>query len=249
MKHILSSRIFLPALLGWAATSLFSVSHADERRFAYSYEVLTYIPGSVELESWMTWKDRDNGFGRFDFRHELELGVTEKFRLGLYFADWRYQEGQGESFHDFAVEGIYNLSNANTDWIGASVYGEVKFAKDFLELEGKLLLQKNFGPLAIVYNAIIEAEWEDPDLVTTKGVVGQTGGISYMFSPHFTGGFELLSETEFPGWGASGDTSLFFGPNVSFRGGKHYLTAAALWEMTETGEPDFQIRTIWGIDF
>ena len=53
----------------------------------------------------------------------------------------------------------------------------------------------------------------------------------------------------FEDWGDAGDTAVYFGPNFSLRGGKHWFTAAGLWEMTDTGEPDFQLRTIWGIHF
>lgn len=222
---------------------------AGERRFVYSYETNSYVPGSIELENWMTWKDRDNGLYRYEFRHEIEFGVTEDFQLGVYLADWRIDEGAGESFHDFAIEGIYNLTNPNTDWIGSSLYGEVKFANEFLELEGKLLLQKNFGPVALVYNGVVETEWEDDGLSEMTGVLEQTAGVSYQVSPAFLVGMEAFSEIEYDEWQSGGDMAVYWGPNFSLRGGDHWFTTAGLWEMTDTGEPDFQLRMIWGIHF
>ena len=50
------------------AQLLITVAAAGERRFSYSYEAQRYIPGSVELENWVTWKT-DDGFDRLDFRH------------------------------------------------------------------------------------------------------------------------------------------------------------------------------------
>ena len=80
-------RLLVTAL---ATLALSSAADAGDRRFSYSYEAKTYTPGSLELETWTTWKTRD-GFDRLDFRHELEWGVTERLQLGFYFADWRWQ--------------------------------------------------------------------------------------------------------------------------------------------------------------
>lgn len=226
--------------------SFLQESRADARRFAYSYETLTYVPGSMELETWMTWKDRVGG-DRFDFRHELELGVSERLRLGFYFADWRYQEGSGTTFHDVGIEAIYNLTNPNTDWIGSSLYFEIVGGEEFLEMEGKILLQKNLGPVAIVYNGILEAEWEDDDLHESKGEIAHTLGANYMFNQEFGVGVEFLTEVEIDEWAEFEDHAVYLGPNATFRKDNLWLTLAGLWEVTDTGEPDFQLRTIFGM--
>lgn len=247
----LSSAIFrgLPAIAVSAAAILSCPdAPAAERRFVYSYEAMTYVPGSVELENYVTWRDGD-GNDRFDFRHEIEWGVTERLQLGFYLVDWRYYENEGAEYHDTAIEAIYNLTNPNTDFIGSSVYGEVKFAHEFLELESKLILQKNWGPVSLVYNATIEAEWEGDNLDERTGELAHSLGLSYMVSPQFAVGTELLTEVEFEDWGSAGEHALYLGPNASVRFERHWLTAAALWELTSTGEPDFQLRAIWGIHF
>lgn len=233
---------------GFIGLSLASAAHAD-RRFSYSYEAKTYIPGSVELETWATWKTRE-GFDRIDFRHELEFGVTERLQLGVYFADWRWQDGEGESFHDVALEAIYNLTNPNTHWLGSSVYGEVKGWKDFIELEGKLILQKNFGKLTVVSNTIIEAEWEEDGLAEKKGEFAQTLGLGYQFHPQLTAGVEALYEVEFDDWSETGPSVLYVGPSTSYNFGDAFVTLAGLWQVTgESDEPDFQLRTIFGFHF
>ena len=120
-------------------------AHAD-RRFAYSYEAKTYTPGSTEMVTWTTWKTSDD-FDRLDFRHELEFGITECLQLGVYFADWRWQDGEGSSFDDIALEAIDTLTNPNAHWLGSPVDGEIEGWNEFLELESKRLLQKNQGKL------------------------------------------------------------------------------------------------------
>lgn len=232
-----------------AAVSLGSAAEAGERRFSYSYEAKTYTPGSLELETWTTWKTRDN-LDRLDFRHEIEWGVSERLQLGFYLVDWRWEDGEGASYHDSALEAIYNLTNPNTDWLGSSIYGEVKVGEEFLELESKLILQKNFGRLAVVYNATLEAEWEGDGLAEEKGALAQTFGISYMFNPRFSTGFEALHEIEFEDWSDAGPSALYVGPNASVRFGESFLTLAGLWQVTDQGsEPDFQLRSIFGFHF
>src|SRR3954464_13956384 len=80
---ILSVFIALPAFAG-------------SRRFTYVYEVTTSPPGDVEIENWVTSKTHkpdDHGFDQVDFRHELEFGITEKFQMAVYVADWDYHRG------------------------------------------------------------------------------------------------------------------------------------------------------------
>lgn len=255
MKPSHLQSVFCPAIPGGiialaaCAAAILALPAADgaERRFVYSYEAMTYVPGSVELENYVTWRDGDSD--RIDFRHEIEWAVSERLQLGFYLVDWRYYENEGAEYHDTAIEAIYNLTNPNTDFIGSSVYGEVKFAHEFLELESKLILQKNWGPVSLVYNATIEAEWESDNLDERTGELANSLGLSYMVSPKFAVGTELLTEVEFEDWGSAGEHALYLGPNASVRLERHWLTAAALWEVTSTGEPDFQLRAIWGIHF
>lgn len=149
-----------------------------------------------------------------------------------------------------AIEGIYNLSNPNTHWLGASLYGEIKGWDEFLELESKLLLQKNFGKLTVVYNAILEAEWEEAGLEEQKGELGQTLGVVYQFDPRFSAGIEALHEVALPDWSDTDPSVLYVGPSASVSIGKTFLTLAGLWQVTgESSEPDFQLRTIFGFHF
>jgi len=226
-----------------------SPASAAERRFVYSYEAQSYVPGSVEMENWVTWRENRGGNDRFDFRHEIEVGVTERLQLGFYLADWRYEENAGAKYRDSAIEAIYNLSNPNTDWIGSSLYGEVYVGPELFELEGKLLLQKNWGPWALAYNFTLEAEWEGKGRDETKGVFAHTVGLSYSVSPKTLFGMELLTEVEAAEWSNYGPHSFYLGPNTSLRFGKHWVTAAALWQVTDTDDPDFQLRAIWGMHF
>jgi hypothetical protein len=229
------------------------------RHFTFVYEAVTSPPGSVDLENWVAWRTHPPGnpdFDQVDFRHELEFGVTENFQLALYLADWNYRADDpgrrgGLSYADSGVELIYNLSNPVIDPVGLSIYQEYKIGDRLFEWESKLIAQKNFGPLILAYNATVEAAWEGKDLRDREGEIAQALGASYEISPRLSAGLELVHEIILPEWRTEDSaTDFFIGPNLSLRHGSAFITVTALAQLTRSAdEPDFQMRTIFGIAF
>jgi hypothetical protein len=230
------------------------ISFGGVRHFTFVYEANTSAAGSLELENWITWQ-RGTGSGSFDqvdFRHELEYGVTDSFQASIYLADWLYRndrEHSGFAYSDTAIELLYNLTNPVVDPLGLSIYGELKVGDRLVELESKLIAQKNFGPLILAYNGTLESVWEGNGLAERESEFGQALGASYEISPRVSVGLELLHEFVFPEWGDEEKIRNFFvGPNVSYRRQNWFVTLTALVQMTDTeSEPDFQLRTIFGI--
>lgn len=233
------------------ATFLSAAASASERRFTYVYEATTQPKGAFEFENWVTWKKSDSG-SVFDFRHELEYGLTDRLQLALYLADWRVRDGHAV-YRDTALELMYNMTNPSTDLLGSALYGEVQLGDRKFELEGKIILQKNVERWVFGYNATLEAEWEGDTswhFDERKGVFEQTLGASYQISPRFLVGGELLHEIEFEDWEDAGDNIVYLGPNVSWRTGKFWVTVTGLVQLTgHDSEPDFQTRLITGFDF
>ena len=238
----------------------FGVSRADagSRRFTYVYEVTTSPPGDIEIENWVTWKTRkpeDHGFDQIEFRHELEFGITERFQMAIYVADWNYHRGmsageRGFTLQGSAVELIYNFTNPVSDPIGLAAYQEFKAGYRLFESESKMLAQKNFGRFVVAYNATVEAEWEGEGLEEREGEFQQSLGLSYEVNPHLFFGAELLHEVAFPDWSETEPAKFFAGPNVSVRRGNCWATLTALSQITrERGEPDLQVRTVFGFTF
>jgi len=231
-------------------------SKAGSRRFSYSYETTPMAKGEIELESWFTFKDNmgsDPDFKRLEFRHEIEYGFSDRLQLALYFADWRYEENADTSgdteFHDVAVEAIYSLTNPNTSAIGSALYGEIKGSDDFVELEAKLLLQKNMGPWTFVYNIGGEIAWED-DYQNDEAELMQSAGIAYELSPSWSVGAEVLHEIAVPDVEILGDSGVYLGPNIAWRHHNFAAAVTALWQLTSLeDEPDLQLRTIFSISF
>src|SRR5438874_10299893 len=89
---------------------------AGARHFTFVYEAPTSAPGSLEMENWTTWRRTTDPArsDQVDFRHEFEFGITDKFQVSIYVADWFYardQDRSGFTYSDSAIELIYNLSN------------------------------------------------------------------------------------------------------------------------------------------
>jgi hypothetical protein len=244
----LFSVLFLSILA--VASSLGGVRH-----FTYLYEAPTSAPGSVEVENTVTWARTTEGGLHLDdvgFREELEVGITDHFQIGVYPLDWAHHGGNGNggfSYNGGAVELIYNLSNPVVDPIGISIYEEISGGRQHFESESKLIVQKDFGPLILDYNATLEAEWAEQGLKETNGELQQALGASYEISPRLSVGLELIHEFVFPNWRDDEDNrNVFIGPNVSYRRGEWFVTVTALAQATNTAtEPDFQVRAIFGI--
>ncbi len=226
---------------------------ANERRFAFTYDTRTMAKGAWEYEQWLTWK-HSSGKDRLDIRHEIEYGVTDRFQLAVYVADWRWEKRDGvksrTTYQTSGVEAIYNLTDPIEDLLGSALYGEVKLGPEKFVLEGKLLLEKDIGPWVVGYNFVVEAEWEHEHYRDRKGVVKNTLGISYQISPRFLVGVEALHEFEYDDWDVRSSDAVYVGPNLSFRRRSWWVTVAALVQATDVdGEPDAQVRMLVGVDF
>ncbi len=233
-------------------------AEAGARRFTYVYEATTAAPGTVEGETWVTWKtspEEERRFNAVDFRHEIEFGITEHFQAAIYVADWGYREDPGANEHGFsyqdsAIELIYNLTNPTTDLLGSALYGEIRGGPEELELESKIILQKNLGRFVLAYNGTLEAKWEGGHLEEKGGEFSQSLGVSYEISPTWLVGGELLHEIDLPDWSEAEDSVVYAGPNVSYRRGNWWATATSLAQLTNIkSEVDFQTRLIFGFSF
>ena len=244
-------RPFLLATALWASVGSAVITQASDRHFTYSYETTTMPKGTWEFEPWATLKhygDHDV----YQFRYELEYGVTDNFQLSAYLSDWTYTDGGGQKaeWNTAGLEAVYSMTNPNTDWIGSALYGEVLVGPEKFALEGKLLLQKNFGPLSVVYNAIVEAEWEGENYDERVGVWENTIGVCYNLSPKLSIGVEAVHEIEFADWSDAGDHIFSVGPNVSYHANGFYAAVTGLFLANDVeGEPEAQVRLLMGFHF
>jgi hypothetical protein len=95
----------LTALIATALLTVFCEVSEAGRRFTYVYEAKVAKKGEIELENWVTWKSGPNDQNGFDFRHEIEYGVTDRFQLALYVADWQVADNAAR-YQNTALEAI-----------------------------------------------------------------------------------------------------------------------------------------------
>ena len=230
---------------------------ADERHFANVYETTTAPKGGIEFENWITWEaKRGNGDNTnlWKFRHEIEYGITDRLQLGIYLANWNLthdaEHRNSIRYQSASAELIYRMTNPTTDFLGSALYLEVEGGHDIFAIEGKLLLQKNIGSWVFAWNGVLEAEWSGHGLNERVCNLEQSFGVSYQIMPKFSAGAELVHDISFEDWSRSGPHVLFAGPNVSWRFGRGYITAATLFQCTNVANaPDIQTRVIFGISF
>ena len=233
--------------------------HADERFFTYSYEAASVLPkGAVEFEQWITYRGgKESGnYARWDFREELEFGVTDRYTTALYlnfrdtFSD--LSAAPGDEVDEFEFKGIssehkFQLLNPHEKPIGMLAYGEVTTDGSELELEEKLIFQKFFGPdetWNAVFNIITEQEWEYEAAETgEESVLEFTAGLSYRLSRNWAIGAEARHHRVYSGMYDEEEANAWFvGPNVHFGSAKWWATLTVLPQVA--GDPD----TRWGLE-
>ena len=231
---------------------------AGDRKFTFLYEATTHPVGVMEYEQFVTWRTgraSDPAYDRFDFRHEIEIGITDHVQIGLYLADWRYKDGatvsnNGAEYRDSGLEVIWNLADPTLDPVGTALYGEVQVGPEKIELEGKYIIQKNIGRWTLLCNLSLEGEWEGESYDDDSGAFELAVGASYQVIPSLTLGMECLNEIAFPDFSSQEDSVLYAGPNASIRTDDWWFTITPLMQVTDDVDADdFQLRLIFGIDF
>jgi hypothetical protein len=261
--------------LALAATVL--TAQADERFFTYVYEAEVLPKGKWEFEQWLTYRkgypEGDRNFAQhlWDFREEIEYGVTDRLSLAGYL-NLRAEQlvarnDTVEDSSDFEFEGIsaelkYQLLNPNTKPVGLALYFEPTYNGNEQELEYKLLLSKNLGDRWVfAANAVYEQEWEHEEGTTEKeSVLEFTAGASYRLTPHWAVGLEGRYHSVYAGLGFDEHlgTGWFLGPNVHYGSSRWWATLTVLPQITghpsdgginRTEHQTFETRLIFGINF
>jgi opacity protein-like surface antigen len=260
----------------FAAASLVS-ARADERFFTYVYESEVLPKGAWEFEQWLTYRkgfpggDRDFTQHIWDFREEIEYGMTERLSTALYLnfrqdqmvaREMSLEDSSEFSFKGISAELKYQLLNPNKQPVGLALYFEPTYNGNEQELEYKVLLSKNLGDKwVLAANAVYEQEWEQEDGETEKeSVLEFTAGAAYRLTPHWSVGLEGRYHAVYEGIGLNEHlgTGWFLGPNVHYGSSKWWATFTVLPQISgnpsdgginRTEHQTFETRLIFGINF
>ena len=252
------------AALGVAALALSQPAAAGDSPFGYVYTTDTHPKGQREVEQWIT---RRHGQSRGDYdawvlRTELEYGVTDNLQTALYAnyshvnalhnrpndttgpgafvpdsvdPDARYKS---TFFESISNEWIYRVLSPYKDPIGLALYVEPTYGPKKRELEGKVILQRNFLDDRLVWAANFSAarekekfhgEWEQ------EGELESTTGVAYRFAPRWHAGLEYRNHRGYEGYGLSSSkrafSANFFGPSVHYSDKSWWVTATFLTQL------------------
>jgi hypothetical protein len=240
------------------AACLIGTARADDRRFTFVEEATMTAKGGFEYEQWITWKSHnheDNGYNKFEFKHEFEYGITDNLQVAVDVAEWHFTTGdnkQGPRYDVTAAELKWRLMDRRTDPIGLAFKGEVAVGPEELALEGRLCIDKQLDRMIVAYNLKLEAVWEGEDYGyhDSSGEIMQSIGASYELSPQWYFGAEGVWEIPLPDWHTGEHQDLFAGPNLSYRGHNWAATTTALGQFTGGDDaPKFQLRFLFEFDF
>ena len=247
------------------AAALFAApAAAGDSPFGYVYTTDTHQKGQREFEQWITRRhgQSQGDFDLWQLRSEVEYGVTNALQTSLYLnyghvsalhnrpdgttgpgafvpdsvdPDSRYSNAFFESVSN---EWIWRVLSPYKDAIGLALYIEPSWGPDKRELEGKLIVQKNFLDDRLVWAANFTAaaererfhgEWE------RENELEFTTGLAYAFLPRWHGGVEYRRHTGYEGSSFSSAnreyTANFFGPSVHYASREWWVTATFLKQL------------------
>jgi hypothetical protein len=189
---------------------LASAARANPHPLPYSYPYQTLPQGKVEVEEIAdivpvrVAREKLDGKRdavtalRYQLQTELELGISDRLELGLYFA---FRQGATADTPALRFEGMkqrlrYRFAEEGDLPVDIGVYLEVAEFYNEVELEQKLLLSRRFGYLTAVANLWVEQEYYFQDQ-EWKLIYNPTAGAVYEFSPSFMLGLEYWARGRF----------------------------------------------------
>ena len=190
MRRLLS--IVLAAAAGLSINPAPAGAHMRDYIFNQGYH--TTKKGEFEVELYNDYKmPQSENDGTFNSQHQIELeyGLTNRLQLAYYevFTWDRPNDWQRDSLK---IETKYRFLESGELPVDIALYGEYKNpngrqdgASD--ELEGKLILSKDFGPWNVVGNLIAERKINEHEDLQWE----YTAGVSYAIKSTLRAGLEI----------------------------------------------------------
>lgn len=272
---MISQRRALGALAAASALVTAATAHANPRELPFTYQVETLPKGATEVEQFVDLtpvkaQSALDGTAAWllasQFQTELEYGLTDRLELGLYMTLVpRPGDQYATSPTLFWGNGLkqrirYRVSDPTTWPVDVGVYAEIAENEREIELEGKLLIQRRLGPLALIANVTTEREYYFNG--EKEWVLAPSGGLTYQLAAFAKLGVEGWMRAEYEDGGSSvrafnqgpvvyaGPTALFaFGPIWCSSG--FYFRADRTDRSTQVGDSygRFWGRLIVGVGF
>ncbi len=177
-----------------AVTALASPALANPHPNPYSYPYATLPADKVEIEQYTDLTpvrvERENPDGTVDgvfslrwvLQTELELGLTDRLELGIYF---QWQQGASSDTPFLRFSGLkqrlrYRFAETGELPVDIGIYGEIAEFHDEVEFEEKILLERRFDDFSVVANLWVEQEY-----------YFQTGETKYIYNPTLAANYQV----------------------------------------------------------
>ncbi len=251
---------------------------ADEPVFGYIYTTDLNPKGTTQFEQKIDdrYGQAHGNYNNVKMQSEIEHGVTDDFQAALYInysflnakknsvnsttegIDIPASHNPDNSFHatrydSFSIELIKRVLSPYKDRIGLAFYFEPTLGPRERELEGKIILHKNFFDDQLITAANITVSYEQEKVSTIfdtqpgdddyqkarwekAAMLDFTAGASYRFIPNWFFGVEYRNHNEFGGtWRMSRatqeHTAHFLGPVLHYGGRKFFATLAFRYQI------------------
>ncbi|HEX3652527.1 MAG TPA: hypothetical protein VHU18_06875 [Rhizomicrobium sp.] len=238
------------------AAAVITPLKADDQPFItlYTTDIDTQYEKEIEQSLYWSHQKPHQAYNGWLSRTEIEYGITDDLQVSGYFNyEWERSAphpptGPDETFNASSVSGevIYRLLNPYFDPFGLAVYFEPTYGDNTRELEGKILLQKNFfnDTLRLAANLNFENVWEREYGEWNKGsAIEFFAGAAYNITPEFSIGGEFNNENDFDGLFGNSHVSTnayYLGPTISYVAAPFVIDLGVQfqmpWSSDHTGE-------------
>jgi len=228
--------MILKSSLGLGLALVAMSAAASERRFTATQETAVLNPGDRELEPWTTFRiGKATPYAALDERIEFEVGVLPGLQTAWYLNFSGVTSGSGLTYaREFEFQGVswewkYKLLDPVADPVGLAFYLELTGGPADQEVEGKVLLDRRFGPVLAAFNLVVAHEWEGGATEVERELEIETDlAGAYLFPNGLSAGLELRTHTGAPletGWES---TAFFFGPALSYTAKGWWVSASVM---------------------
>lgn len=189
----LKAKTMASVAAGLAAALIFTTSPAFAAFKVYSPNV---EQGELEIEAFGNYDfdSRDSKDGKWKQNYAVGYGVTDRWYTEVV-AEIEHEPGEKTKYEATEWENRFQLTEQGEYWIDLGLYLEFKFPDESgkaEKIEGKLLLEKQFGEFVHRLNLTLEQE------IGKNAEEDLEGGIQwatlYRVNQHFEPGFEYYAD-------------------------------------------------------
>jgi hypothetical protein len=227
---------------------------AHLKDYLISQDYYTASRGEFEVTLWndLNFAEADND-DSYNSKHQIELeyGLTDHLQLA-YYEVYTWNRPKDYERDEFKIEAKLRFAEANAWPIDVALYTEYKNPNGHRdvhsdEIENKLILSKDFGPLNFVGNFVFEKKIN----THSDWAFEYTAAMSYGLSPLTRLGVELketLGDADEFGWRRK-DHKIYLVPGLYTNLTSHVrLLVGPAFGITRASD-DLQLRSIVEIEF